>query len=201
MKRLLTLFLALAMLVSFAACGKKTGSSSPSDLQTPAPTETPAEPVAADALELMDTVWALYGDDEKFAVFGGDMEHADEEGPGAYALGDAAMLDSDFGLPEDMADKVDDAASLRHMMNVNTFTGVAFRVTDAAEVQTVADALKEQVLQRQWMCGFPDVLVIILVDNYVVSLFGNEELVNNFKDKTLAAYDTATVAYTEPLNA
>lgn len=34
---------------------------------------------------------------------------------------------------------------------------------------------------RQWMCGFPDKLVVISVDDYLVSVFGNEELVNTFK--------------------
>lgn len=205
MKKLLSLLLALTMIVSLAACGGKPGNASPSDLQTPTPptlppTEEPTAPAAADATELMSAIWALYGEDEKFPIAGGDFEHTVQDGPGAYDMSDSAMLDTDFGLPQSMADKVDEAASLRHMMNVNTFTGVTFHVKSSDDVQSVADALKENVLKREWMCGFPDVLVIILVDDYVISVFGNEELVNNFKEKALTAYETGTVAYEEPLN-
>ena len=194
MKKLLTLFLALTMVLSLAACGGKTNSASPSDLPT-----GPAAPMAADALELMQAVWALYGENEKFPMLGGDFDHADEEGPGVYGVGDPAMLDSDFGLPASVADKVDDAASIRHMMNANTFTGVAFHVKSASDVLSVADALGESVMAREWMCGFPDKLVIILVSDYVISVFGNEELVDTFKAKTLAAWEVATVTYDESL--
>ena len=194
MKKLLTLFLALTMVLSLAACGGKTGSASPSDLPT-----APVTPTAANALELMQAVWAKYGEDEKFPILGGDLDNASEEGPGVYGVGDPAMLDSDFALPASAADKVDDAASIRHMMNANTFTAVAFHVKSAVDVVPVADALKESVTGRQWMCGFPDKLVVILVGEYVVSVFGNEELVDNFQARTSAAYETATVAYDEPL--
>ena len=194
MKKLLTLFLALTMVLSLAACGGKPGSASPSDLPT-----APDTPTAADALELMNAVWALYGENEKFPILGGDLQHASEDGPDSYSVEDSDMLDADFGLPASAADKVDDAASIRHMMNANTFTAVAFHVKSASDVLSVADALEESVTGRQWMCGFPDKLVILLVGEYVVSVFGNEELVDNFQARTSAAYETATVAYDEPL--
>ena len=194
MKKLLTLFLALTMVLSLAACGGKTNSASPSDL----PTE-PAAPVAADALELMQAVWALYGENEKFPIIGGDLQHASEDGPDSYSVEDSDMLDADFALPASAADKVDDAASLRHMMNANTFTGVAFHIKSAADALNVANALEESVQNREWLCGFPDRLVIILVSDYVISAFGNEDLVGSFRAKALAAWETATVAYDEPV--
>ena len=46
---------------------------------------------------------------------------------------------------------------------------------------------------RQWMCGFPDKLVVISLDDYLVSVFGNEELVNTFKDKLTQTYENAKV--------
>ena len=204
MKRILTVFLALLMVVSLAACGGKTNSASPSDLFVPDPPtlpseDNPAAAGAANATELMDAVWAKYGEDERFPIIGGDFDHAAEDGPDVYSVEDPAMLDSDFGLPAAVADKVDEAASIRHMMNVNTFTGVAFHVTSAGDVQTVADALKDSVMAREWLCGFPDKLVIILVNDYVISLFGNEELVDAFQAKALETFDAATVAYDEPL--
>ena len=35
-------------------------------------------------------------------------------------------------------------------------------------------------MQRQWMCGFPDKLVVAVVDEYVVAAFGAEDLVDTF---------------------
>lgn len=45
------------------------------------------------------------------------------------------------------------------------------------------------------MCGFPDKLVVITVDDYVVSAFGNGELIDNFKAKLTAVYKSAVVAH------
>ena len=47
------------------------------------------------------------------------------------------------------------------------------------------------------MCGFPDKYVIFTYGNYVVSLFGNEDLVNTFRDKFQSTYPDAAVAYEE----
>ena len=51
------------------------------------------------------------------------------------------------------------------------------------------------------MCGFPDKLVIVTVGQSVFSVYGNEELVNTFRDKLLASYPTATAVYDEAINA
>ena len=64
---------------------------------------------------------------------------------------------------------------------------------NADDVKSVAADLKENVMGRQWMCGFPDKLVVISVDDYLVSVFGNEELVNTFKDKLTQTYENAKV--------
>jgi len=49
------------------------------------------------------------------------------------------------------------------------------------------------------MCGFPDKLVIFTYDQYVVSLYGDEELVNTFRDKFTATYSDSTIAYDEAI--
>ena len=205
MKRFLFVFLALTMIVSLAACGGKSGSSSPSDLFTPDPptlpseSDTPTAPAAADALELMNAIWAQYGEDDKFPIVGGDFDHNAEDGPGVYSVADGTALDGDLGLPASVADKVADAASIRHMMNVNTFTGAAFHIKSADDAQSVADALESNIQNRQWICGFPDKLTVILAGDYVISAFGSEDLVNTFQANALAAYDAATVCYDEAI--
>ena len=89
---------------------------------------------------------------------------------------DRAAVDSALGLPETA--KVDQAASLVHMMNQNTFTAAAYHCTDDADA--LATALRDNIQQRQWMCGFPDKVAVAVVGEYVVSVFGAEDLVNTF---------------------
>ncbi len=64
-------------------------------------------------------------------------------------------------------------------------------------MEAVANDLRDAIQSKQWMCGFPDKLVIFTYDQYVVSLYGDEELVNTFRDKFTAAYSDSVVAYDE----
>ena len=48
--------------------------------------------------------------------------------PGNFSMDDADLLDSSLGFPAAEAGKIDGAASLVHMMNLNTFTCGAFHV-------------------------------------------------------------------------
>ena len=154
----------------------------------------------SDANALLTTVWGSYTEDEKFSVAGGDYNHPVEDAPGAFDITDTASLSSMLVLPETAAADIDDAASLIHMMNANTFTCGAFHVTDSEKVSTVADALRDAISSRQWMCGFPDKFVIITYGQYVVSVFGAEDLVNTFRDKFTAAYADAAIAYDEAIS-
>ena len=132
--------------------------------------------VPADATALLTAVWDAHSDDEKFPAAGGDYEN-----------------------PVEDAGKIDGAASLSHMMNANTFTCGAFHVTSKDDVETVASDLRDAIQSKQWMCGFPDKLVIFTYDQYVVSLYGDEELVNTFRDKFTATYSDSTIAYDEAI--
>ena len=49
------------------------------------------------------------------------------------------------------------------------------------------------------MCGFPDKIVVATVDNYIVSVFGLEDLVDNFRDTMLAVYPATSVVFDEPI--
>ena len=102
-------------------------------------------------------------------------------------------------LPADEAGKIDGAASLVHMMNLNTFTCGAFHVKNSGDVSALCGALRENILARHWMCGFPDKLVIVTVGDYIVSVYGNEELVDTFAAKLAAAYPNAKTVSDEPI--
>ena len=180
------------------------GTSAEPPTETPKP-ETPAEdkPAAAvdDALTILNAIWNTYSDEEKFPAAGGDSEHAVDGAPGSFDVSNADSLSYLLTFPADDASLIDSAASLVHMMNLNTFTCGAFHVADANNVARLADDLRTTIQAKHWMCGFPDKLVIVTVGQSVLSVYGNEELVNTFRDKLLASYSAATAVYDEAINA
>ena len=186
MKKTISLALALVLALSLAACGKNGNTDSSAD-------------VPADANTLLTTVWDSYTDDEKFPAAGGDYTTPVEDAPGAVDISDADNLNYMLTLPVEDASKIDGAAALGHMMNANTFTCGAFHITSKDDVEAVANDLRDAIQSKQWMCGFPDKLVIFTYDQYVVSLYGDEELVNTFRDKFTAAYSDSVVAYDEAI--
>ena len=186
MKKTISLTLALVLALSLAACGKNGNTDSSAD-------------VPADANTLLTTVWDSYTDDEKFPAAGGDYTTPVEDAPGAVDISDADNLNYMLTLPVEDASKIDGAAALGHMMNANTFTCGAFHVTSKDDVDTVAQDLRDAIQSKQWMCGFPDKLVIFTYDQYVVSLYGAEDLVDTFRDKFTAAYSDSVVAYDEAI--
>ena len=186
MKKFIALCLCAVLLLSLCACGSKKE-------------EAPAAPQIESATALLDTVWQSYAEEEKFPCAGGDLDHANMEGPGEYAVGSAEALDASFGIPAAEAAAVTEAASLMHMMNLNTFTAGAFRLADGTDKAAFAESVKANVLQRQWICGFPDTLVIIGVGDYAVSAYGEAGIIETFKTKTLAAYASAELLVEQSL--
>ena len=187
MKKIVSLVLAALLVLSLAACGSKDNASD----------GNPVWPTSA--LNILETVWNTYGEDEKFAVAGGDFSEANarEDAPGVFDLKDRALADSELGLPETA--EVDEAASLVHMMNANTFTAGAFHVASSSDVDSVVSDLKDNIMNRQWMCGFPDKLVILTLGDYVISCYGAEDLVDQFSEKVTEAFTDAAVVCDEAI--
>lgn len=177
MKKLLTLSLAAVMLLSMVACGGKDK-----------PTDNGNTAEFGSALEILETVWGTYGENEKFPVSGGDAENSTMDAPGKFGVADADILDNMLGVPAANAAMIDDAASLMHMMNANTFTAGAYHLANAGDLDAFVSATKENIMNRQWMCGFPDTLILVQVgDDYVVSAFGEASIIDGFKTKLVEA--------------
>ena len=121
------------------------------------------------------------------------------DGPGNYGVGDTQALDAILGFPAAAADKIDDAASLMHMLNANTFTCGAFHAKDAGDVDGLCAAIRDNILQRHWMCGFPDKLVVVKLGSYVVSVFGHTEPVDAFVSRLNAVFPAAETVCDEPI--
>ena len=197
MKKIVTLLLAVAMLLTLVACGNGSKDTTANGEETTASQAVESK----DPLTVLQTVWASYGDDEKFAVAGGDMseENSKMDEPGVFSLENKEELDATLGLSAEAAEKVDSAASLVHMMNANTFTCGAFKVKNADDVASLAEQLKDNILKRQWMCGFPDKLVVASVDDVVLAFFGKNDNIDTFKAKLTAAYASAEVISESPI--
>ena len=188
MKKITSLALALALALTLTACGKKDNTAGSGDSSVP-----------ADATALLTAVWDAHSDDEKFPAAGGDYENPVEDAPGAVSIADADNLNYMLTLPVEDAGKIDGAASLSHMMNANTFTCGAFHVTSKDDVETVASDLRDTIQSKQWMCGFPDKLVVLTYGEYVVALFGADDLVDDFVNTMTATYTGVQTACNEPI--
>ena len=188
MKKLIAMFLAALTALSLTACAAKSGAQ-------PDASEIP------DALTILNTVWASYSEDEKFPAAGGDYseDNVTDGQPGTVGLENASDVEYLLSIPASVVAMADDGASLFHMMNGNTFTCGALRLTDAGKLDEAAKEIRDYIMAKQWMCGFPDKLVIFTYDQYVVSLYGDEELVNTFRDKFTATYSDSTIAYDEAI--
>ncbi len=198
MKKRMTLFICGMLVLSLFGCGKKADGEQAENGGNDT-TETVTVDVA-DATELLTNVWGTYSEAELFPIGGGDYENVVMDAPGKYDVSKTEEMDSVLGLPQGSAALIDDAASIMHMMNANTFTCGAFHLAESANKQELADSLKDNIMNRQWMCGFPDTLLIMSVgDEYVVSAFGNAEIMETFKTKLTTQYEVAEVMYEESL--
>ena len=186
MKKFLTMLLALVMVLSLAACSSQKGG----DVNGGSPVS---------AVDLLTAVWNAYPESEKFPVVGGSLDKPVDDAPGTFPVDDADNLDYMLHFPADKADLIDDAASLTHMMNANTFTAGAFHVASSSDVDSVVSDLKDNIMNRQWMCGFPDKLVILTLGDYVISCYGAEDLVDQFSEKVTEAFADAAVACDEAI--
>ena len=198
MKKFFALLMVLVMTMSlFAACGKKT--------EAPAadPTETVTEPqviAPGSALEILENIWAKYGEDEKFFVMGGNMENPVDGAPGNYDLQYAENLPFNLLIPEAEIANVDQVASMIHAMNANTFTCGVFHLVDGVSADTFAATMNEAIAGNMWMCGFPERQVIVsFPGSYVLIAFGVNDAMTPFFTHLQEAYPEATVLFDEPI--
>lgn len=192
MKKGTGLFLAVIMVLALAGC---VGGQQASESK-----EEPDASEYAQALDVLTAVTDAYAENELFSCYGGDPEHAVMDAPGVYDIQKKEGLNAELGLPESEYDKIDDAASIVHMMNANTFTGAVYHLKDSADMDGFSEMLEEAILARQWVCGQPDMLIMIRAgDSYVIAAFGEAELVETFKTHALSEVSGAELITERPI--
>lgn len=184
MKKLVAILLCATIGISVMGCGNKkepeNGAGAASKYKS--------------ALDVLTTVADAYAEDQKFPMAGGDSENMSTEGPAAFDISKTEELTTSLTLPESEIKHIDDAASLVHMMNANIFTGAAYHLTDDADMKDFSKAVEESVLSKQWICGMPDTLVILKADDeYVVTAYGEAEIMETFKENAEASLDGSGV--------
>lgn len=228
MKKLIVLLLAASMTASLTACGGSstqgstavnTESSVESEIasETAAPEETvteslseteiaagetgtdSSESISSPEADLLNSIYTSFAEDQKFPIGGGDSANLVMDAPGAFDITNVEELESSLGFPSSQAANIDGAASMIHMMNANTFTGAAYHLIDGADADAFAEAVKETVLAKQWICGMPDTLVILSADGYIITAYGNAELIENFKTTALSAVSGSEVILETPI--
>lgn len=222
MKKLISLLLVLVMVLSlFAGCGNRNDVEETLPEETQPAADAPAvdepavdeptveEPVVEDpgaseepssisALSILEAIWAVTSENEKFPAMGGDANNMVDSAPGAYGLEDVEMLTYQLLVPAEQAKNIDDAAALFHGMMLNNFTCGVFHVT--GDVNEFADAMYDAIKNNQWMCGFPDSMVIAAIgDGYVLSAFGIDDIMKPFIANLREAHPYAESLYSEAI--
>jgi len=191
MKKFVSVMMALTLVLSlFAGCGSKT------------PEKTP-ENAPASSLEVLETIWNLHGENEKFSVYGGNPKENFEENtmdkPDAYDLADE-NISFNLLIPADQLANVDDVASMTHMMNANSFNAAVYHLVEGADVQSFTEAMYQAVSGNMWMCGMPDrVIVAAITSEYVLVVYGVNDAMTPFETHLGTAYPDAVIAYNESL--
>jgi len=219
MKNIIALLLVAVMALGMAACGNTTPAETTT---TPAETTVDTTPVettegtedttpvettegvtAAEnaASKVLNAVWALYTDDTKFFAMGGDYNAPVDGAAGVVDVATADFLTGSLIVPEAETANIAEAASLLHAMNANTFTGAAYVLTEGADEAAFVNAMKTAIQGNQWMCGFPETLLVAKADGVIVVAFGNGEVMNTFNTNLTAAYAEAEILVNEAIGA
>ncbi len=184
MKKIIAILMAAVMLLTFAACGEKE-----------------PESVSVSPLELMNKVWESIPEDQRFPVVGGDYseENVTDGAPGTFSTADLSELDRVLGFPEAEGSKVLAAASLTHGMLANNFTLGAYQIAAGTDMDTMANALVDNIQARQWMCGFPEQLLVAYYGDCLIGGFGLAEQLGNFESALKTAYPDVVIVSTAPI--
>ena len=196
MKKLFALLLAVVMVLSLAAC-TNTDNTDNTDKNNE---NNENVNVPASALEVLEKIWADYAEDEKFAVIGGNMESPVDGAPGNYDMAYAENMPYNLLIPADQLANITEAASMIHMMNANTFTAGVFHLAEGITAADFAATMQNAVQNNQWICGFPETLVIAAIGGeYVLVSFGVNDAMTPFQTHLTAAYPDAEVLYNEAI--
>ena len=188
MKKIVSFLLALALTFTVAGCRSTT------------PQATDGMNTAESALEVLQKIWNLMDETEKFPVYGGDAENLVDGAPGAFSTGDTEGLMYNLYVPQSQLESISDAASMVHGMMSNNFTCGVYRLKDGADAFAFADGMRDSFKNNQWLCGTPERLMIAVIGgDYVLAAYGLGDVLTVLRAKLTAAYPSAEIRHTDTI--
>ena len=154
MKKIISAVLALAMVLSLAACGGKKAEE----------TQAPALSVSGTMEELLNKTIEERPVEFMGGVIPVDLTDSSEDG--LWALKSYTGLDD--------ATQISEAAAFEPMMGSMAFSMVLVRTAEGADSKAVAESMKSGIDTRKWICveaddlkvaGFGDVVMLIMVNS------------------------------------
>ena len=214
MKKVTAIFLASVMLLGLltGCAGTMPAETTAPTQETTMPTEAPTQPTDAptepvlgtastSASQILAKIWEQYGDNERFASYGGTVEHSVSDAPGDLNLSYTDEIVNKYLLPEEQLGNVESCASLVHLMNSNIFTAAAFKLKGDVQTRTVAKALRDNIQKAHWLCGRPEHLLVAEAEGHLLMVFAAKDNMDVFKQKLNAVYSGATILYDEAVTA
>ena len=211
----------MVMLLSLmAGCtGGNTGDTQPSTTPTQestTPTQPTTQPTEATTMpteaipmgtasttsaQILAKIWTEYAENERFACYGGTVEHSVSDAPGDLDMTNTEEIITKYLLPADQLANVESGASLVHLMNSNIFTAAVFKLKEGADVRAAAKALRDNIQKTQWLCGQPDHLLVAEVEGHLLMSFAAKEAMDTFRQSLKTAYTETAIIYDEAVTA
>ena len=175
MKKLIAMLLALAMVFAMTACGAtENKETEPVTEATTEATEIVTEEVTEEATE---EVTEEFVEDEEFVIEMSALEALLNQivdanpvefmgGTIPVDLADADSVKYFTGL--DSAESIADAAVFEPMMGSIAFSMVAVQVAEGADAEAVAEAMKNGIDTRKWICVEANDLMVVTADDVVL---------------------------------
>lgn len=182
MKKNLKACLAFCCIIALAGCAK-TGNTDGTN--NAADESTTATVNYQSSAEVLETVWNGLSEDNKFPAYGGDQTAPVDGAPGKVDVSNTDVLTYSLLIPEASQNSVTDVATLMHYINPNSFTGATVKVASNQQ-DDFTSQLKSHILSSQFICGFPERLVILSTGDYVIYAFGAEDIIASFEDAAMA---------------
>lgn len=158
------------------------------------------QPVQSNAVAILEQIWEQFSQEERFACYGGSIEHAVNDAPGSLELDNIEELASKYLFPGAMLQDVKEAASLVHMMNSNIFTAMVVRLSSDGDMEMLYKQWRDAIQNNRWICGQPDRLILAQIDgDSLLMSFGSKDIMTQLQQKLAAAYPNAAVLYNEAI--
>lgn len=154
------------------------------------------------ALDYYNQVWSVFNTSGDFPGCGGDSAHSADNAPGQFDLNEenAPQFQYLLHVNEELYDMLDqDAATLLHMMNLNTFTSAVARLKEPDRAGEFAQGYQAIIREQHWLCGAPEQMVVIGVGDYVVMAFGHTDNITNLISACTTVTPGATVLVSEAI--